>query len=127
MKYKRLPSEFRRAGWWYRELRREGDIALYEQSSNSNFEVCSGIVVALIRRKKRGLFPDGSVSPAQELFPAPSKFGVTGFFYMCRAGGGLKLAQEKFHQLLARKGPQPGNVGPIRHPDRKQGQGERKA
>ncbi len=98
---KPLPQEFRRQGWWYRELKRQGHIRLYLQSSGPDFAKATGYVVAKIRRKKEGRLPRGEISPAQEVFPSAYKFGADGFFYMAKEGRGLERAEAKYKELLA--------------------------
>ena len=122
-KYKRLPTHFPRSGCWYTELRREGDVGIYQQYSDPERRVLSGVVVALIRRKKEGRFADGRVLPAQEVFPSEKKFGFDGFYYMQRDGRGLELAEKKFQELLAKRCPRSVDVCPIRRakPKRKGG------
>jgi hypothetical protein len=98
---KPLPKEFRRQGWWYRELQRQGNIRLYLQSSGPDFAKATGYVVAKIRRKKEGRLPRGEISPAQEVFPSAYKFGADGFFYTAKEGRGLERAEAKYKELLA--------------------------
>ena len=111
---KRIPRHFRRSGWWYTELRREGDVGIYQQFSDPDRNVPSGVVAALIRRKKEGRFADGRVLPAQEVFPGQSKIGPDGNHYMQRDGSGLELAEKKFQELLAKRCPRSVDVCPIR-------------
>ena len=76
--YKPLPLQFRRDGFIYRQIARETDAAIYEQSWNgcSNPSVCYEV----IRIRKREGFQIGSrfVEPA-EIYPKSEAWGVDGF------------------------------------------------
>jgi hypothetical protein len=75
---KPLPEEFRRDGFEYRQVYREGDAAIYEQrwSGCSNPSVCFEV----IRIRRREGFQIGArfVEPA-EVYPKAEAWGVDGF------------------------------------------------
>ncbi len=103
-KYKRLSSEFKWGGWWYREIMRVSDVGLYEQFGNGNFQTCMGFAVVILRKKPTTVLPRGQSYPAREVFPAPSRFGYDGFFFMPR-GRGRQRAETKFRELVAKRRP----------------------
>jgi hypothetical protein len=76
--WKPLPTQFRRDGFAYRKIAREGDAAIYEQTWNS----CSNPIVCyeVIRIRRREGFQIGarSVEPA-EVYPNSEAWGVDGF------------------------------------------------
>jgi hypothetical protein len=75
---KPLPTRFRRDGFEYRQIAREKDTAIYEQtwSGCSNASVCYEV----IRIRRRDGFQIGGrfVQPA-EVYPNPDAWGVDGF------------------------------------------------
>jgi hypothetical protein len=72
--YKPLPKQFRRDGFTYRQICREGDFAIYRQSNKHSeaFEV--------IRIRRRDGFEIGGrfVEPA-EIYPTSEAWGVDGW------------------------------------------------
>jgi hypothetical protein len=76
--YKPLPTRFRRDGFSYRQIAREGDAAMYEQtwSGCSNPSVCYEVVS--IRRRERFHIEGRVVEPA-EVYPNSNAWGVDGF------------------------------------------------
>ena len=76
--YKPLRKEFRRHGFNYRQVGREGDIALYEQRWTSCPD--AAVCFELIRVRQREGFQIGRrfVEPA-EVYPASELWGVDGF------------------------------------------------
>ena len=120
-KYAPLPTQILRSGWWYEQLKREGNLGIYEQYDPNNREKVTGYVVAKIRTQGEKLLPSGTILPPQEVFPPPSKFGTDGFFYMPKSAksSGLEKAEEKFGDLLAEKGRCSFIPHPIRRANRK--------
>jgi hypothetical protein len=92
--YKPLPTQFRRDRFSYRQIAREGDAAIYEQtwSGCSNPSVCYEV----IRIRRREGFQIGSrfVEPA-EVYPASEVWGVDGFTFTNR-----DKAWAKFFEIL---------------------------
>ena len=76
--YKSLPIRFRRDGFNYKQIAREGDVAIYEQawSGCPNPSVCFEV----IRIRRREGFQIGArfVEPA-EVYPNSEAWGVDGF------------------------------------------------
>lgn len=92
--YKPLRKEFRRDGFNYRQVAREGDIALYEQ----RWAGCPDAAVCfeVIRVRQREGFHIGRrfVEPA-EVYPASELWGVDGFTFTNR-----NKAWAKFSEIL---------------------------
>jgi len=81
--YKRLLKEFRHHGFSYRQIAREGDAAIYEQTWNgcSNPTVC----YELIRVRRRQGFQIGQrFVQAAEVYPNSEAWGVDGFTFTNR-------------------------------------------
>lgn len=76
--YKPLPREFRRDGFTYRQIAREGDAAIYEQrwSGCGNPSVCYEVI--RIRRREAFQIEGRFVEPA-EVYPNPEAWGTDGF------------------------------------------------
>jgi hypothetical protein len=76
--YKPLPAQFRHNGCDYRQIVREGDAAVYEQTWDGcpNPSICYEV----IRIRRRGRFQIGArfIEPA-EVYPNAEAWGVDGF------------------------------------------------
>ena len=76
--YKLLPKEFRRAGFVYRQLAREGDIAIYAQAWCGCPEANVCFEVVRIRRRD-GFNIDGRFVEPAELYPRRKAWGTDSF------------------------------------------------
>jgi len=76
--YKPLAKEFRSGGFMYRQIAREANLAIYEQSwtSGLNRSVCYEVI--RIRRRDGFAVGDRFVEPA-EVYPNSEAWGVDGF------------------------------------------------
>ena len=76
--YKPLPKEFRRDGFEYRQIAREGDGAIYEQRWTGCAE--PSVCYEIIRVKRReGFEIGGRWIPPAEVYPNSEAWGVDGF------------------------------------------------
>jgi hypothetical protein len=91
--YKALPKEFRRDGFNYRQIAREGDAALYEQRWTGCAEpsICYGVI--RIRRRDGFQIAGRFVEPA-EVYPNSEAWGVDGFTFTDR-----NKAFDKFFEI----------------------------
>jgi hypothetical protein len=76
--YKPLPKEFRRDGFNYRQIAREGDVALYEQTWLSCAEPSRSYEVILIRRRDGFQIGEKLIQP-YEIYPNCDAWGTDGF------------------------------------------------
>ena len=76
--YKALPTRFRRDGFNYRQIAREGDAAIYEQTWNgcSDPSVCYEVVRI---HRHEGFQIDGRFVEPAEVYPNSGAWGVHGF------------------------------------------------
>jgi len=76
--YKPLPTEFSRDGFNYRQIARERDAAIYEQtwSACSNPSVCYEVIRV---RRREGFHIDGRFVEAAEVYPHSDAWGIEGF------------------------------------------------
>src|SRR5690242_173471 len=76
--YKRLPTRFSRDGFNYRQIAREGDAAIYEQtwSGCSSPSVCYEVVRI---RQRKAFQIEGRFVEAAEVYPGSDSWGVDGF------------------------------------------------
>ncbi len=90
--YKQLPTQFRRDGFTYRQIAREGNAAIYEQtwSGSSDPSVCYEV----IRIRCRDGFQIGGrfVQPA-EVYPKSEAWGVDGFPFTDKDAAFAKLGE----------------------------------
>jgi len=93
--YRRLPKEFRRDGFTYRQVARERNAAIYEQTWNG----CENPSVAyeVIRIRRRDGFRIGGrfVEPA-EIYPKSEAWGTDGFTFTDKDAAFARLKQMRF-------------------------------
>lgn len=90
--YKPLPVEFRSGGFNYRQIAREGDAAIYEQTwgSCSNPSVCYEVIRI---RRRDGFQIDGRFVEPAEVYPSSDAWGVDGFTFTDKEAAFAKLTQ----------------------------------
>lgn len=90
--YKPLPKEFRRDGFQYRQIAREGTAAIYEQTWTgcSNPSVCYEVI--RIRRRDGFQIDDKLIQP-YEIYPNSEAWGVDGFTLTDRDAAFAKLRE----------------------------------
>jgi len=76
--YKRLPTEFSRDGFDYRQVAREGDAAIYEQTWRGCSDPSACYEVIRIRRREGFHIGGRFVEPA-EVYPHSDTWGTDGF------------------------------------------------
>lgn len=76
--YKRLPTQFRRDGFTYRQIAREGNAAIYEQRWTGCPEPSVCYEVIRIRRREGFEIGGRFIGPA-EVYPNSEAWGVDGF------------------------------------------------
>ena len=76
--YKPLPTEFSRDGFDYRQIARERDAAIYEQtwSACSNPSVCYEVIRI---RRREGFHIGGRFVEPAEVYPNSDAWGIDGF------------------------------------------------
>jgi hypothetical protein len=89
--YKPIATFFKHGGFNYRQIAREGDVAIYEQRSRDSENVCCEVV--RIRRHEARTFPSGKSSPAREAYPTSEAWGVDGFTLTDRDAAFAKLRE----------------------------------
>jgi hypothetical protein len=90
--YKPLPKEFRRHGFHYRQIAREGNAAIYEQRSTDCAEPSVCYEVLRIRRRQ-GFGIGGRWVPAAEVYPNSEAWGVNGFTFTEKDAAFAKLRE----------------------------------
>src|SRR6266550_3386112 len=80
---KPLPTRFRRDGFEYRKLAREGDAAIYEQTWSGCPEPSVCYEVIRIRRRD-GFQVDGRFVEPAEVYPSSEAWGVDGWTVLSR-------------------------------------------
>ena len=85
----KLPTEINRGDFIYRQLRREGKYAIYEQilkdvvcamPGESDKNITTGYEVIIIRRRKE-MNAFGKTYPAREIYPSRGEWGKFGFTF----------------------------------------------
>jgi hypothetical protein len=76
--YRRLPLQFRRDGFDYEQIAREGDAAIYKQTWNGCRNPSVSYEVIRIRRRNGFQIGGRSVEPA-EVYPNSEAWGIDGF------------------------------------------------
>jgi len=75
--YKPVPTRFRHGGFDYRQIVREGDGAIYEQTKPELPEFCAFEVLRI--RQRDGFSIAGKWIEAAEIYPSSESWGVDGF------------------------------------------------
>jgi hypothetical protein len=91
--YRPLPTEFRRNGFDYRQIAREGDDALYEQRWTGCGEPSPSYEVIRIRRRDGFQISEKFIEP-YEVYPNSDTWGVNGFTFADR-----NKAWDKFFEM----------------------------
>jgi hypothetical protein len=95
--FRPLPKEFRRDGFTYRQIAREGDATIYEQTWNGCRNPSVAYDVIRIRRREGFQIGGRFVEPA-EIYPRSESWGADGFTLTNRDTAFAKLPQMKFEQ-----------------------------
>lgn len=90
--YKPLPKEFRRDGFQYRQIAREGDMAIFEQTwaGSASPSICYEVI--RIRRRDGFQINGRFVEPA-EVYPNSEAWGVDGWTLPDREAAFAKLRE----------------------------------
>jgi hypothetical protein len=87
-----LPTRFRRDGFEYRQIARERDAAIYEQTWSGCAEPSVCYEVIRVRRRE-GFRIDGRLVEAAEVYPSSDAWGVDGFTLTDKDGAFAKLSE----------------------------------
>lgn len=90
--YKPLPTQFRRGGFDYRQIAREGNAAIYEQRWTGCAEPSVCYEVIRIRRRA-GFQIGGRFAEAAELYPRSEAWGTDGFTLTDKDAAFVKLRE----------------------------------
>jgi hypothetical protein len=90
--YKPLPKEFRRDGFTYRQIAREGNAAIYEQTWGgcSNPSICYEVIRI---RRREGFQIGEKFVEAYEVYPNTNSWGVDGFTLTDKDAAFAKLGE----------------------------------
>jgi hypothetical protein len=91
-RYRPLAKEFLRHGFTYRQVAREGDVAIYEQTWNGSPDPAVCFEVIRIRRREGFQIGGRFVEPA-EVYPRSELWGVDGFTFTNRNKAFAKLSE----------------------------------
>jgi hypothetical protein len=89
---KRLPIQFRRSGFNYRQIAREGDVAIYEQIWAGRESQSVSYEIIRVRRHD-GYQIKGTFIPPAEIYPKSESWGVDGFTLTERDAAFAKLEE----------------------------------
>jgi hypothetical protein len=98
--YKPLRTRFRRDGFDYRQIAREGNAAIYEQTWSGSDDPAICFEVIRIRRRE-GFEIGGRVVAPAEIYPRSEAWGVDGFTLTKK-----DAAFRKFREVAGRKAVQ---------------------
>jgi hypothetical protein len=90
--YEALPTRFRRDGFEYRQIAREGNAAIYEQTWGGSAEPSVCYEVVRIRRRDGFQIGVRFVEPA-EVYPSSGAWGVDGFTFTDKDAAFAKLRE----------------------------------
>jgi hypothetical protein len=87
-----LPKEFRWKGFQYRQIAREGDAAIYEQTWNGCRNPSIAYEVVRIRRRE-GFQVGGRLVDAAEIYPNSEAWGTDGFTFTDKDAAFARLGE----------------------------------
>ena len=90
--YKPLPTQFRRDGFNYQQIAREGDAAIYEQTWIGYCNPSIAYEVVRIRRREGFKIGGRCVEPA-EVYPKSEAWGIDGFTFTDKDAAFAKLRE----------------------------------
>ena len=88
--YKPLPTEFRRDGFDYRQIARDGSAAIYEQRWPDSPNVCYEVIRI---RRREGFQIDGRFVEPAEVYPNSDDWGVDGFTFTDKDAAFAKMKE----------------------------------
>jgi hypothetical protein len=90
--YKPLPTRFRRDGFNYRQIAREGEAAIYEQTWAGwcDPSVCYEVIRV---RRRDGFQVNGRLVEPAEIYPKAEAWGVDGFTFTDKDAAFAKLRE----------------------------------
>ena len=92
-----IETEFEDRLFRYRQVARQGDVAIYTQEHKASrvqrFEVVH------IRTQREHTWPDGTVTPEKEAYPASASWGRRGWTFSTLAGAQAKVAALQAHVI----------------------------
>jgi hypothetical protein len=91
--YKPLPKEFRRDGFYYRQIYREGDFAIYRQTWKGNEDSAAFEIVRIKRRQ--GFEIGGRFIPPAEVYPRSEQWGELGWTFCNKDAAFAKLCHQR--------------------------------
>jgi hypothetical protein len=97
-----LHTEFRQDGFNYRQIAREGDVAIYEQTCLSSAEPSQSYEVIRIRRRDGFRIGSRYVEPA-EVYPPSRLWGMDGFTFADRNKALDKFVHISLEEPASRK------------------------
>jgi hypothetical protein len=89
--YARLGTRFRHSGFELTQLKRVGDVAVYEQTKGKQPPAFEVVVI----RRREACVAFGTELPATEFYPTNTDWGSMGFTYCS-----LEEAERKFGELI---------------------------
>ncbi len=89
-----LEKEFTNRNVTYRQMKREGDVAIYSYSPSNASNRIRGYETIIITRHNGYIIAGTTITPA-ETYPGASQFGKKGFAYLK-----YDLALDKFDKIL---------------------------
>ena len=90
--YRTLQTQFRRDGFSYRQIAREGNAAIYEQAFSHNPDRVIGYEVIRIRRRD-GFYIHGRYVEPGEVYPNSEAWGVNAWTVLAKDAAFAKLRQ----------------------------------
>jgi hypothetical protein len=113
--YKPLPTRFRRDGFRYRQIAREGDAAIYEQTWSDCAEPSVCYEIVRIRRRE-GFQIDGRFVEPAEVYPSSGAWGVDGWTVRDKESALQKL--QEIINALQKESANPVKKSPIQNTKR---------
>lgn len=99
MTHKPVDTEFTLKSYTYKQIKREGDIAIYTQQMTGNHQATIRYEVVRIGRHN-GYTLGGAIIEPAETYPGATQWGINGFTCLT-----MEAAEKRFEQLKADNDP----------------------
>lgn len=106
-----LPAAFKDRGFDFKQIDRQGEIALFSKTKGNN----RSFEVVIVQKCPEHTWPNGNTSPAHEAMPSPETWGRCGFTYTTleSARNRLKTLMDKPDASVMAKSDSPPALGLI--------------
>lgn len=95
---KQLPKEFTRNGWQFTQLKRSGNVAIYQRNKPDGSQL--HLEVIIVQQGSARTLPDGRTIEASEFYPSDAQWGTKAWtFSPASHTGYLEKAFDRYNAI----------------------------